>query len=249
MADSVSRSDSGGERQVRSPSLIVQRLRFPALGDAAPTLEGELRVPDGAGPVPGVVVAHPHPLRGGSMSSNVVVAICDGLEAAGIASLRFNFRGVGGSEGAYGEGIAERDDVRGALAFLAAHPAIDGERIGLAGYSFGAGVSLAVVADARVVKALLCVAPRLTEPIPAERIPCPYLVLVGDQDGNLADGAEAYAARLPDPTRLRVTAGTDHFWWGFERVLADTARQFFTESLARSIATVTTVEDPQGHSR
>src|SRR5207249_1720638 len=141
-------------------------------------------LPDGPAPVPGVVVAHPHPLRGGSMSSNVVMAICEGLEAAGIAALRFDFRGVGGSEGTHGDGVAELDDVRGALDFLAAQPGIDPERIGLAGYSFGARVSLSVVADVPRIRALLCVAPPLREPIPAENLPCPYLVLVGNQDGN-----------------------------------------------------------------
>src|ERR1044071_6569767 len=118
-------------------TIVRQRVRFTAAGEQPPALEGELWVPDVAGPVPGVVVAHPHPLRGGSMDSNVVLAVCQGLQAAGIAALRFNFRGVDGSEGEHGEGIAEAGDVLGALSFLAEQPSIDARRVGLAGYSFG----------------------------------------------------------------------------------------------------------------
>ena len=63
------------------------------------TLEGIIALPDGEGPFPGVVMCHPHPLMGGNMDNNVVVAVTFGLADAGIASLRFNFRGVGNSQG------------------------------------------------------------------------------------------------------------------------------------------------------
>jgi alpha/beta superfamily hydrolase len=213
--------------------MAVQRVRFAAEGPEPPQLEGELGLPEVTGPTAGVVVAHPHPQRGGSMDSNVMVALCQGLHAAGIASLRFNFRGVGGSQGAYGSGEEERGDVRGALAFLAAQPGIAPERVGLAGYSFGARVCLATIVEAPQVRALLCVAPPLREPLPANTLDgIPYFVLVGDRDGNVAEGIERYASCLPDPTRLRVVPGTDHFWWGFESVLEEAARDFFSETLA-----------------
>ena len=211
--------------------MTTQPVRFPAAGDQPPTLEGELALPDAQGSIGGVVVAHPHPQRGGTMQSNVVVALCQGLAAAGTASLRFNFRGVGRSEGRYGDGVDEKLDVLGALAFLAEQPRIATDRIGLAGYSFGARVSLAAVAEAAQVRALLCVAPPLREPLPPDSLHCPYLVLVGDRDGNLSDGLEHYASCLPDPSRLQVVSGTDHFWWGFEPVLAEAAERFFSEAL------------------
>jgi alpha/beta superfamily hydrolase len=219
--------------------MTVQRVRFPATGEQPPSLEGELWLPEGAGPFAGVVVAHPHPQRGGNMNNNVVMALGAGLQSAGIAWLRFNFRGVGGSEGRYGEGIAEADDVRGALAYLAAQPEVAPDRVGLAGYSFGARVSLAVAPRAPEVHALLCVAPPLREPLAAESHPgCPYLVLIGDRDGNAAEGVDRYALYLPDPERLRVVAGTDHFWWGYESHLTDAAATFFAETLATPTAPV-----------
>jgi hypothetical protein len=216
-----------------------ERVGFLAAGVDAPRLDGELWLPDTGDPVAGVVVTHPHPLRGGSMDNNVVIALCQGLQAAGIASLRFDFRGVRRSEGGYGEGVDEVSDVLGALSYLAEQPQIASDRIGLAGYSFGARVSLAAAPKTPQIRALLCVAPPLREQLPADAQPaCPLLVMVGDRDGVLAEGAERYASYLPSPQVLRVVPGTDHFWRGFEPVLTDAAREFFAACLSGSGAEV-----------
>src|SRR3954453_17242333 len=98
--------------------MATERVRFPSAAPDAAMHEGEVWIPDGAESVPGVVVAHPNSLRGGSMDNNTVVGMCRGLQAAGIAWLRFNFRGVGASEGRYTDGVEEVHDLRGALAFL-----------------------------------------------------------------------------------------------------------------------------------
>ncbi len=212
--------------------MAVERVWPTAAGESGPRLEGELWRPDHAGPVPGVVVAHPHPQRGGSMHNNVVAAVCEGLRAAGIAALRFNFRGVGQSAGTYGEGVAEIDDVLGALAYLADQPGIAADAIGLAGYSFGARASLGAAGRSSAVRALLCIAPPLREPLPPEATPdVPLLVLVGDRDGLVADDVERYASYLPDPLALRVVEGTDHFWRGFEPILVEATQRFFAGSL------------------
>ena len=85
------------------------------------------------------------------MSNNVVFAIFQVLAQRSIAAFRFNFRGVGKSEGDFGEGITEQEDVKAALAFISTTPDIDQKRTGLAGYSFGAGVALPVaLQDERV---------------------------------------------------------------------------------------------------
>ena len=116
------------------------------------TLEGRYRrgAEGGAGPA-GVVICHPHPQFGGSMDNNVVEALEDALAAGGMATLAFNFRGVGGSGGGYDQMRGEVDDVVAALTYLAKRPEVDPGRIGLAGYSFGG--LMAMLAAARLEEA------------------------------------------------------------------------------------------------
>src|SRR5438093_13728759 len=109
------------------------------------TLEGALNLPERT-PAPGIVVCHPHPMYGGDMHNNVVDAVCQTAAANGIVALRFNFRGAGGSEGIYDNGVGEQDDVGAALAYLRELPEVDGARVALAGYSFGAAIALQAVA-------------------------------------------------------------------------------------------------------
>ena len=99
-------------------------------------LEGVLREGAGKG---AAVICHPHPLYGGSMWNNVVDALEIGFSQAGFTTLKFNFRGVGGSTGRYDGGAGEMRDVASACLFLKEHTG-DRERLVLAGYSFGAWV-------------------------------------------------------------------------------------------------------------
>jgi hypothetical protein len=87
----------------------------------------------------GVVVCHPHPLYGGDMYNNIVEAIEEGFSGKGFSTLRFNFRGVGGSGGSYDEKGGEARDVLSAVSFLRDSLAPNAS-IMLAGYSFGAWV-------------------------------------------------------------------------------------------------------------
>lgn len=124
-----------------------------------PVLQGIVAVPEGDGFFPAVVVCHPHPLYGGSMESNVVCSLAETLTQASLASFTFNFRGVGESRGEFGQGIGERADLEAPISFLVTLEEVDSERIGLTGYSAGAGFGLPVgVSDSRI-KALAAVSP------------------------------------------------------------------------------------------
>ena len=110
-------------------------------------LEALLALPES--PKAGLVLCHPHPLYGGDMHNPVVVRAGEVAQGLGLATLRFNFRGVGASTGVHDEGKGEQDDVLAALDVVAARlPA--GRQVGLAGYSFGSWVSARVVAAGRV---------------------------------------------------------------------------------------------------
>ena len=98
-------------------------------------LEGVFFLPDGNRPSPCVIVCHPHPLYGGSMDNNVVDAVCEILALASIAAFKFNFRGVGHSQGRYDEGRGEGEDAKNAIAYVSTLKNINPARLGLCGYS------------------------------------------------------------------------------------------------------------------
>lgn len=111
-----------------------------------------------AGGVMGAVISHPHPLMGGDMGNPVVEILAETLFSGGLSTLRFNFRGVGRSTGAYDGGPGEADDVLAAVSFLREKGA---REVLLAGYSFGAWVNAGVLTRGSFLPALL-VAPPLT---------------------------------------------------------------------------------------
>ena len=201
-----------------------------ASGDLS--LEGALHPPDGEAPAPGVVVCHPHPLYGGDMDNNVVVAACEALASRGVVALRFNFRGAGGSEGAFDHGRGEREDARAALALLASLPEVGAERAGLVGYSFGALVAAEVAS--RDLRALALISPPVASADLRVDWGCPTLVLTGDQDefapaDRLRVATSAGGAK--PGVELRIVEGADHSWWSYEDELAKALAEFFTRHL------------------
>ncbi len=204
------------------------RVRFPCGGI---TLEGEWHFPEGREPFPGVVVCHPHPLYGGDMWSEVVVAICEALSRQSVAAFRFNFRGVGGSEGSYGEGIAEQEDVKAALDFVMSSPNIDSEKIGLAGYSFGAKVALPIALQDERVGLLALVSPPLSDAAweQLKGYHKPKFLIVGNRD-FAAPSLERFEEKVRDvvePKQYQVISGADHFWSGYEEEVAQQVSRFF----------------------
>ena len=198
-------------------------------------LEARLHLPDGAGPHAGVIVCHPHPQYGGEMHNSVVVAVCDALCSAGIAALRFNFRGVGRSSGAYDGGRGEVDDARAAVAYLAGLPEIDGARVGLAGYSFGALMALAA-ADASVT-ALALISPPLKglDRSRIEAFPGALLLVAGDDDWVTPEGEFWELTRtLSRAAEAQIVGGADHSWLGYERELGALVAPFFAKQMTRS---------------
>jgi len=208
-------------------------LRFPATGLE---LEGVLHTSAGVSLFPVVVVCHPHPLFGGDMSNNVVLAICRALARAGMAAFRFNFRGVGKSQGSFAEGVGEQDDVRAAIAFLSTMRDIDSQRIGLAGYSFGAGVALPVALSEDRLQALALISPPFSASDweQMKDYPVPKLFLCGNKDWfvSLAE-VEHFGQQLSQPGQLEIIPGADHFWWGYEEELAGRVSTFFATALER----------------
>jgi alpha/beta superfamily hydrolase len=197
-------------------------------------LEGILAIPEGAGPSPAVIVCHPHPLYGGSMDNNVVYSLSETLTQAALISFKFNFRGVGGSQGEFGQGIGEREDVEAAISFISTVKGVDSERIGLAGYSAGAGFALPVGFNDDRIRALAAVSP----PLPMfdfdflKSCLKPKLLISGSRDDLIpTDQFLEFCQNLPEPKECESIEGADHFWWGYESLLAAKVAAFFTKVL------------------
>ncbi|MBM4295939.1 MAG: alpha/beta fold hydrolase [Deltaproteobacteria bacterium] len=165
------------------------------------------------------VVTHPHPLYGGDMDNNVVCTAARAFQAKGWATLRFNFRGVGESSGAYGEGVAEAQDVQAALDYVKTRG--PGPYL-VVGYSFGAYAAAQALLQGLEADEAVFIAP------PVAFMPMPFLpqaphlsvVIAGDQDYicPLAE-LEKLLAPVRDRINLAVIPGADHFFRGHEEKL------------------------------
>ncbi len=195
-------------------------------------LEGRVSLPEKAD-CPAVVVCHPHPLYGGSMDNNVVDAISEKLTGAGIAALKFNFRGVGRSQGSFGQGADEGDDARAALDYLAAVPGVDSQRLGLAGYSAGAAFALPAVCGDPRLRALAAISPPpgMADWTAFKTCPKRKLIIFGGND-DFTPVAEvlAFVESLAGPKEYEVITAADHFWWGYEEEMALRVSDFFVRA-------------------
>ena len=185
------------------------------------TLEGLLANPGGEAPV--AVVCHPHPMYGGSMHNNVVEAILAAMWQAGYATLRFNFRGVGGSEGEHDGGPGEVDDALAAMSYLLTQPGVRKEGAAMTGYSFGAMVALSAGYERAEIARIVAVALPLA--MAEARVPDgaskPVLLVSGNRDSySPVAGLQALASRIGGSARLETIAGADHFFGGRESELS-----------------------------
>jgi len=161
------------------------------------------------------VVCHPHPLFGGTMHNKVVYQTAKALHSSGAPVLRFNFRGAGLSEGLHDKGIGEVGDVRAAIDYLDSE--FPGRPILLAGFSFGSWVGLRVGCEDARVKELIGLGIPVNNTSLAYLQSCvkPKLFIQGANDEFGARATvEALYATLPEPKRLVVVEGADHFFKG-----------------------------------
>ena len=163
----------------------------------------------------GVVITHPHPLYGGTMNNPVVETVQSAYQQNGYATLRFNFRGVGGSQGDFDNGLGEQDDVCAAIAYV---ENMNISAIDLAGYSFGAWVNAGVVADSRTsIASMMMVSPPVgyIEFENVNALGCLKLVVTGSRDhiapvNQIRDLLPAWNA----DAQFEIIDSCDHFYSG-----------------------------------
>ena len=164
----------------------------------------------------GVVITHPHPLYGGSMHNNVVESLVQAYQQAGYTTLRFNFRGVGGSQGEYDNGQGEQEDVNAAVHYLTEQGK---NEVDLAGYSFGAWINALTRPPMDAVHKMIMVSPPVAflDFSPPQSIPQLKLVVAGSRD-EIAP-PELIKTILPtwnSSARLEIIEGADHFYATYE---------------------------------
>ena len=201
-------------------------------------LEGSLHMPEEGPPIAGVVICHPHPLMGGDMHNNVVMGVSRELVGCGMAVLRFNFRGVGASAGMHDQGRGEVEDAGNALMYLASMPELAGRPLGLAGYSFGAGVAMKAAFAYETAAAVALIGRARVDPDDelARRPSLPVQFVIGERDRQMApEHAERLAAELSAPPEMHVVSGADHFFAGREREVGSLVAGFFRSSLTARV--------------
>ena len=189
-------------------SASVERL---AIEGPAGALEAVLEDPGAAG-ISYAVVCHPHPLYGGTMDNKVVTTVARALQDAGMPTLRFNFRGVGASDGAFDRGSGETADADAVASWGAEQ--WPGRSLVLAGFSFGAYVALRL-AQPRPPRQLITIAPAIQLLDEAAMTPprCPWLVVQGDADEVVDPAAvSAWVNGLEPKPQLVVLPGAGHFF-------------------------------------
>lgn len=174
------------------------------------------------------VVCHPHPLFQGTMHNKVAYILARAFNDLGAVSMRFNFRGVGRSEGEHSGGIGETDDALAAMDWLSAkHPGLP---LWLGGFSFGAYVALRAQSR-RPVERLVTVAPAVErfDATTIELPRMPWLLVQGDADEVVSPQAVLdWAGSLAVPPRLELLKGAGHFFHGRLNELRQTVVNAFT---------------------
>ncbi len=165
-------------------------------------------------PITGVI-CHPHPLYGGTMDNKVVTVVAKTFDQLGLKTVRFNFRGVGKSEGHYANGVGETGDLKAILTWV--RKTCPDDAIWLAGFSFGSYVAAQVANEDHGVARLITIAPTVDncDYQALTNIACPWLIIVGEEDElvPLAD-IQAFVKTPPVPVQFFSIPGASHFFHG-----------------------------------
>jgi uncharacterized protein len=167
---------------------------------------------------PIALMLHPHPQHGGTMNNKVVYHLYHGFVRRGFSALRFNFRGVGKSQGIFDRGEGELSDAAAALDWLQSYNA-NASACWIAGFSFGAWIGMQLLMRRPEIDSFIAVAPPASTADFGFLAPCPAsgLIIQGDQDQLVsAEAVQRLAAKLAQQRDIRIShaviPGADHFF-------------------------------------
>ena len=206
-----------------------QQDRFQITGPAG-ALEALFESPAEVAATGCAVVCHPHPVHGGTLENKVTHMLARSFVGLGFSALRFNFRGVGVSEGSFDDGNGELADVLAAVDWMKeTEPHLP---LWLSGFSFGAAMAVRAAVECEPA-GLISVAPAVSRFAGnlASQPTCPWLILQGDQD-ELVDIEEtiAWVNKLDPGPELEIFPDTEHFFHGKLVPLRDTVQNFIEKN-------------------
>jgi len=203
----------------------VERLH---LSGPAGTLEALIETPERMNAAAFGVICHPHPLYGGTLDNKVVYIVARAFQELGAPTIRFNFRGIGASQGAFAEGIGETDDTLAVIGY--GRERWPGAALWLAGFSFGGAVAIRAAASSAPAR-LVTVAPAISRvDLTDTAMPrCPWLIVQGGAD-DLVNAAEIarWSESLEHRPELVVLPGVGHFFHGKLNELRDAIVSFIS---------------------
>jgi len=202
---------------------VARRIEAHTLAGPAGALETLLEEPESGEPREAVLLCHPHPAHGGTMHNKVVYRLARGLRRSGAVVLRFNFRGVGRSEGTYDQAVGELEDARAALGWLRErYPALP---YALAGFSFGSRIILRLgcsLGDASRLVAAGFPTWREDNTYLSECTTPKVLIQSTEDEFGPREALTLLYENFAGPKRLIFIPATDHFFAGALEELEDT---------------------------
>ncbi|TFG08809.1 MAG: alpha/beta fold hydrolase [Promethearchaeota archaeon] len=177
-----------------------------------------------------VIVVHPHPAYGGSMHNNVVSALFNILKENDVSCLRFNFRGVGKSNGSHTSGRGELNDVKACIDYLIKEKSI--MNIFICGYSYGAAIGCSNINYKENVMGFAAISfPWDFMGLKYKKLSQsnkPKLFIQGDRDTiALYDKFMEHYEYYDDPKEYKIINGADHFYWGHEQEVGKEVLKFY----------------------
>lgn len=187
---------------------------------------------------PVVLVLHPHPLYGGTMNNKIVYRLYHTFVQNGFSTLRFNFRGVGKSQGKYDEGVGELSDAATALDWLQQQNP-DAPTCWIAGFSFGAWIALQLLMRRPELEGFVAVSPPANLYDFSFLSPCPAagLITQGDKDDVVSEEAVSkLAAKLGSQhgtnVEYKIIPGADHYYRGIEEDMGNAVNDYVAQRMA-----------------
>jgi alpha/beta superfamily hydrolase len=205
-------------------------VRFASAGEPAVRLEGILGRPAAAlagSRCPAAVLCHPQPAAS-SMRDPLLVRLETDLVGGGFVTLRYNFRGVGASEGQSSDGRLEPLDLAGAVDFLLEQGEVNGEKLAIVGHAFGGAMALAEARYDRRVRTVVAVSPpifRIVDELPG--FDRPVLLVTGEYDEVCPEfKLSPLAAQLPRLQGIKIVTGARHLMRGSEATASAIVAQY-----------------------